>query len=46
MYGSQPKGKANILRMGQTEVSAWGEDSGVMGEIPPAHDSPNLGSGA
>lgn len=44
-YGPQPKGKANIMRMGQTEVAAWGEDPYVMGEIPEVKDNPNLGGG-
>ena len=45
-YGPQPRGKANIVRQGQTEVGAWGEDPGATGEIPAAKDNPNLGSGA
>lgn len=43
-YGSQPKGKANIMRMGQTEVDAWGQDPGATGKIPKERDNPNLGS--
>lgn len=42
-YGAQPRGKANIMRMGQTEVGAWGEDPMVKGEIPEVRDNPNLG---
>lgn len=41
-YGPQPKGKANIMRQGQTEVNAWGEDPMVMGKIPEVRDSPDL----
>lgn len=41
-YGPQPKGKANIMRQGQTEVGAWGEDPMVMGKIPEVRDSPDL----
>lgn len=44
-YGMQPKGKANIMRQGQTEVAAWGEDPGATGEIPEVRDNPNLGGG-
>lgn len=44
-YGMQPKGKANIMRMGQTEVAAWGEDPNATGAIPEARDNPNLGGG-
>ena len=42
-YGAQPRGKANIMRQGQTETTAWGEDPMAMGEIPPVRDNPNLG---
>jgi hypothetical protein len=42
-YGGQPQGKANIVRQGQTEVGAWGEDPDAKGEIPPVRDNPNLG---
>ena len=44
-YGGQPKGKANIMRQGQTEVEAWGQDPHAKGEIPAVKDNPNLGSG-
>jgi hypothetical protein len=44
-YGGQPKGKANIMRMGQTEQDAFGQDPMAKGHIPPAKDAPNLGSG-
>ena len=44
-YGGQPKGKAMIMRQGQTETDAWGQDPGAVGHIPPAKDNPNLGSG-
>jgi hypothetical protein len=42
-YGPEPKGKANIMRMGQTEVKAWGEDPSAAGHIPPVSENPNLG---
>ncbi len=42
VYGPGPKGKADIMRMGQTEAAAWGEDPYATGEIPPVHDSPDL----
>lgn len=41
-YGNQPKGKANIMRQGQTETAAWGEDPMAMGKIPEVRDSPDL----
>jgi len=44
-YGAQPKGKANIMRQGQTEVSAWGQDPMAKGEIPEVKDSGPLGGG-
>jgi len=44
-FGAQPKGRANIMRQGQTEVGAWGEDPNATGEIPEVRDNPNLGSG-
>lgn len=47
-YGAQPRGKANIMRQGQTETSqgVWGQDPGVTGRIPMEKDNPNLGQGA
>jgi hypothetical protein len=42
-YGPQPKGKANIMRQGQTETNAWGEDPmlvGVAGQV--VRDNPDL----
>ena len=45
-YGGQPRGKANIVRQGQTEAGAFGQDPGATGNIPPTKDNPNLGSGA
>ena len=42
-YGPMPKGKANIMRMGQTEVAAWGEDPAAMGTVPEERDYPNFG---
>jgi len=44
-YGGQPRGKANIMRQGQTENDAWGQDPSAKGEIPAVKDNPNLGSG-
>lgn len=44
-FGPQPKGKANIMRQGQTEVDAWGQDPNVMGKIPEPRDNPPLGGG-
>lgn len=44
-FGSQPKGKANILRQGQTEVDAWGENPSAKGAIPEVRDSPPLKGG-
>lgn len=44
-YGGQPRGKANIMRQGQTETEAWGQDPMAKGYIPAVKDNPNLGSG-
>lgn len=44
-YGAQPRGKANIMRQGQTENSAYGQDPNATGNIGPVKDNPNLGSG-
>jgi hypothetical protein len=41
-YGGQPKGKANIMRQGQTEVDAWGQDPMAKGQIPEVKDNPAL----
>lgn len=41
-YGPVPKGKANIMRQGQTEVGAWGEDPMATGRIPEVRDNPDL----
>ena len=41
-YGPQPKGKANIMRQGQTETAAWGEDPMATGRIPEVRDNPDL----
>jgi hypothetical protein len=45
-YGAQPKGKANIMQQGQTQVDAWGQDPSATGMIPKEKDNPNLGAGA
>ena len=48
-YGPQPRGKANIMRQGQTETTGgvWGQDPMVKGAIPmEPNDNPNLGKGA
>jgi len=45
-YGPQPRGKANIMRQGQTENDAYGQDPNARGNIGPVKDNPNLGSGA
>jgi hypothetical protein len=45
-YGAQPRGKPNIMRQGQTEAGAFGQDPNATGNIPPTRDNPNLGSGA
>lgn len=41
-YGPQPKGKADIMRQGQTEVAAWGQDPMATGMIPEVRDSEDL----
>jgi hypothetical protein len=41
-YGGQPKGKAMIMRQGQTEVDAWGQDPSASGKIPEVRDNPDL----
>ncbi len=42
-YGPVPKGKANIMRQGQTETDAWGQDPMVMGKAGQVvRDSPDL----
>lgn len=41
-YGAQPKGKANIMRQGQTENDAYGQDPGAKGTIPDVKDNPPL----
>lgn len=41
-YGPMPKGKANIMRQGQTENSAFGQDPMATGRIPEVRDSPDL----
>jgi hypothetical protein len=41
-YGPQPKGKANIMRQGQTENDAYGQDPMATGVIGPVRDNPDL----
>jgi hypothetical protein len=41
-YGPMPKGKANIMKMGQTEADAWGATPGATGKIPEPKDYPDL----
>lgn len=42
-YGPVPKGKANIMRQGQTETDAWGEDPYLDGKAGMVvRDSPDL----
>lgn len=41
-YGPQPKGKANIKKMGQTEATAWGANPNATGRIPEPKDNPDL----
>ena len=41
-YGGMPKGKANIMRQGQTENDAWGQDPSATGRIAPVKDNPDL----
>ena len=41
-YGGQPRGKANIMRQGQTENTAFGQDPMATGRIPEVRDNPDL----
>jgi hypothetical protein len=41
-YGPVPKGKANIMRQGQTEAGAFGQDPMVMSKTPEPRDNPDL----
>jgi hypothetical protein len=41
-YGSQPKGKANIMKQGQTNTDAWGSDPSAKGQIPEVKENPPL----
>lgn len=41
-YGPQPRGKANIMKMGQTETNAWGSDPMATGRIPEVRENPDL----
>lgn len=45
-YGGMPRGKANIMRQGQTEQDAFGQNPNASGVLGPVKDNPNLGSGA
>jgi hypothetical protein len=37
-----PKGKANIMKQGQTHTQAWGSDYDATGTIPPVQENPPL----
>ena len=41
-YGPQPRGKAQIMLQGQTEVDAWGMDPTAKGQIPEVRNNPDL----
>lgn len=43
-YGPLPRGKANIMKQGQTENSsnAWGADPMATGTVPDPKDYPDL----
>lgn len=41
-YGPQPKGKAKIMKQGQTEATAWGANPNADGKIPEPRDYPDL----
>ena len=41
-YGGMPKGKANIMRQGQTENDAYGQDPHAKGTIAEVKDNPPL----
>lgn len=41
-YGGMPKGKPQIMLMGQTEVDAWGADPTAKGQIPDVRNNPEL----
>ena len=41
-YGPQPKGKANIMRQGQTEADAFGQNPNVTSNTPQPRDNPDL----
>lgn len=40
-YGAQPKGKANIMKQGQTETQAWGADPMAEHVTPEPRDYPD-----
>ena len=39
---SVPRGKAKIVKLGQTHTNAWGADYMATGEIPPVSENPPL----
>lgn len=41
-YGPQPKGKAKIMKMGQTNTDAWGSDHMAKGQVPEVKENPPL----
>ena len=41
-YGSPPKGKAKIMKQGQTNTDAWGADHTAKGQIPEVKENPAL----
>lgn len=41
-FGAAPKGKASIMRQGQTQVDAWGQDPYVKSKIAEPKDLPEL----
>jgi hypothetical protein len=41
-YGPAPKGKAQIMRQGQTEADAFGQNPMVESNTPEPKDNPDL----
>ena len=43
-YGPQPRGRANIMKQGQTEnpSNAWGSDPMATETVPAPRDNPDL----